>query len=132
MLSGRVHFTTFGTGRWALKKIVLRIQARRSGAHSTSSWSIGKLPRSFVDSVAPHIYEPRGAGYWLWKPYIISQELNKLNYGDVLVYCDAGCEIDINRSAKFKEYLKQTSSNPFLAFTIMIIRLGIDDMSQRC
>lgn len=118
MLSSKVHFTTFGTGRWAVKKMVLRIQARRLGAHSTSSWSLRTLPKSFIDSVSPYIHEKRGAGYWLWKPYILSQELSKLNYGDVLVYCDAGCEIDANRSSRFEDYLQQTNSNPFLAFTI--------------
>lgn len=34
----------------------------------------------------------RGVGYWLWKPYIIDQLLNKLSVGDVLVYADAGIE----------------------------------------
>ncbi|XP_028410427.1 uncharacterized protein LOC114533045 [Dendronephthya gigantea] len=33
----------------------------------------------------------RGAGYWLWKPYIILQALiYKLNDGDLLVYHDSG------------------------------------------
>ena len=33
----------------------------------------------------------RGAGYWLWKPYIILQALlYKLNDGDLLVYQDSG------------------------------------------
>lgn len=34
----------------------------------------------------------RGVGYWLWKPYIIDQLLNKLSVGDVVVYADAGIE----------------------------------------
>ena len=28
----------------------------------------------------------RGYGYWIWKPYLILQELNKLNDGDILFY----------------------------------------------
>jgi hypothetical protein len=31
----------------------------------------------------------RGAGYWLWKPYIIFQELYLARDGDVIVYSDA-------------------------------------------
>ncbi|MDX3927123.1 MAG: hypothetical protein QHC90_15110 [Shinella sp.] len=34
--------------------------------------------------------QPRGAGYWLWKPYLIGEVLKTLSPGDVLVYCDAG------------------------------------------
>ena len=40
------------------------------------------------------VYESkRGGGYWIWKPYIVYKYLSKLNDGDILVYCDAGCEI---------------------------------------
>lgn len=33
-----------------------------------------------------------GAGYWLWKPYIISKVLNTISLNDVLVYSDSGIE----------------------------------------
>lgn len=35
---------------------------------------------------------PRGGGYWIWKPYIVSLELGKMNDGDILLYVDAGCQ----------------------------------------
>jgi hypothetical protein len=34
---------------------------------------------------------PRGAGYWLWKPYIILEALWHLAEGDILFYADAAC-----------------------------------------
>src|SRR6266511_770480 len=45
-----------------------------------------KLHKSTLDS-------PRGGGYWLWKPFIIKEELEDLKIGDILVYSDAGIEI---------------------------------------
>lgn len=33
---------------------------------------------------------PRGAGYWLWKPYVIKKYLEQINIGDILVYTDSG------------------------------------------
>lgn len=33
---------------------------------------------------------PRGCGYWLWKPYIILDALNKIKLNDVLIYSDSG------------------------------------------
>jgi hypothetical protein len=30
----------------------------------------------------------RGYGYWLWKPYIIKERLEKMKDGDLLLYCD--------------------------------------------
>ncbi len=32
----------------------------------------------------------KGGGYWLWKPWIIQKTLREHNYGDIVVYADAG------------------------------------------
>lgn len=38
-----------------------------------------------------HIFAyERGAGLWIWKPYIILKTLEQINDGDYLFYCDAG------------------------------------------
>jgi len=37
--------------------------------------------------------ETRGGGYWMWKPYIILKEMERLEYGDAILYVDAGCSI---------------------------------------
>jgi hypothetical protein len=34
--------------------------------------------------------QPRGNGYWLWKPYFVVRTLESLTAGDWLFYCDAG------------------------------------------
>ena len=31
----------------------------------------------------------KGAGYWIWKPYLILKTLLTLDDGDILVYCDS-------------------------------------------
>src|SRR5437762_81793 len=33
---------------------------------------------------------PKGAGYWIWKPYIILKTLENTKEGDYIFYCDAG------------------------------------------
>ena len=35
----------------------------------------------------------RGAGYWLWKPFIMLETLREMQDGDCLIYSDAGVEI---------------------------------------
>jgi hypothetical protein len=37
--------------------------------------------------------QPRGAGYWLWKPFIINDALKRWKDGEWVVYCDAGIEL---------------------------------------
>ena len=34
--------------------------------------------------------EKKGAGYWLWKPYIINKTLGMVNDGDYILYSDSG------------------------------------------
>lgn len=46
-----------------------------------------ELKHSYVFSVK------RGGGLWSWKPDIILQTLNIMDTDDVLVYCDAGCQL---------------------------------------
>lgn len=41
----------------------------------------------------PVLSEQRGAGYWLWKPYILLREMMMGKDGDVIVYMDAGVEM---------------------------------------
>lgn len=48
------------------------------------------LDLSFVRANRKILEQPRGAGYWLWKPYIIAKTLTKINQGDLLFYSDAG------------------------------------------
>lgn len=48
------------------------------------------LDDSFVQKNKSILDQSRGAGYWLWKPYIISKALTQLNDNDYLFYCDSG------------------------------------------
>lgn len=60
----------------------------------------------------------RGYGLWSWKPYLVYRELNKLREGDILLYVDAGCEINPNGEKLFAEYLDYTSRKGLLFFSI--------------
>jgi hypothetical protein len=54
----------------------------------------------------------RGAGFWLWKPYIIREALGQLGPGDVLFYCDAG-RTDYYAFSRFPtELLRRVHSEP--------------------
>lgn len=34
------------------------------------------------------LQQKRGAGFWLWKPYIILQTMQSVAEGDIIMYCD--------------------------------------------
>lgn len=59
----------------------------------------------------------RGAGYWVWKAYIVQRTLDSLDDGDYLVYSDAGAVYvgDIDRLI----HLMERDHQNILVFTIL-------------
>lgn len=47
------------------------------------------LPTDFYKNNNSILSQPRGAGYWLWKPYFIYETLKQLSEGDFLMYLDS-------------------------------------------
>ena len=45
----------------------------------------------------------RGCGYWIWKSYLINKHIENMEDGDILLYCDVGCEVGIENKEKFIE-----------------------------
>jgi hypothetical protein len=43
-------------------------------------------------------------GYWIWKSYLVLKCLEEMNDGDIVLYCDAGCEINKKGIHRLNEY----------------------------
>lgn len=56
-----------------------------------SCWNLNRLEREGIREAIPW-FDPnlQGAGFWVWKPFIILKELEHLEEGDYLLYTDAG------------------------------------------
>lgn len=48
---------------------------------------------------------PRGFGYWIWKPYLIWKTLSEAKDGEVLLYLDARCSLHIEGRDRFLFYV---------------------------
>jgi hypothetical protein len=68
------------------------LQAAESFGFITKGYTEQDLDSNFFDKNKKILEQKRGAGYWLWKPYIILDMLNKINDGDYLVYMDSGAK----------------------------------------
>ena len=53
----------------------------------------------------------RGFGYWIWKPHLINRELEKMEDGDILIYADSGCELNINGRKRLLEYVEMLNND---------------------
>jgi len=56
----------------------------------------------------PILQESYGAGYWLWKPYIILETLRKIPEGSILLYADSGLFF----SKPIRNYIEKGLSDP--------------------
>jgi hypothetical protein len=54
----------------------------------------------------------RGYGYWIWKSQIIKQHIDLLNDGEILLYCDSGCQLNNTKLAyiNLNKYIKRAKS----------------------
>lgn len=57
-----------------------------------------------------------GFGYWIWKPKVIYDTLNKMNNNDIMVYCDAGMYVNKNGKSRFNFYINQLNKNELVVF----------------
>jgi hypothetical protein len=62
----------------------------------------------------------RGYGYWIWKSYLVLKTLETMNKNDILVYADAGCELNNNGINRLKEYFEivKNSNYGILSFEL--------------
>ena len=86
-----IALASFATGEFIAPQMELARSALQCGARRVSMWRREDLiGTAFYQENRDILDRPRGAGYWLWKPYIILRELERLDKGDFLIYCDTG------------------------------------------
>jgi hypothetical protein len=78
-------------------------------------WSEDDLDADFVRVHDTFIMNnPRGYGYWIWKPQVILQALRRTPPGGYVLYADAGCSFNPSMSShnRILDYVKMAKSSP--------------------
>ena len=123
----------------SFRKINTRTAYRFGKADKVIEYSTSDVSEEFRAKNANIFAYKRGAGLWLWKPYLIHKALSQLEEGDWLFYSDAGVTFINNL-----HHLTQCASNNNLdIFTVeqptlcrqftkreCYIELGIDDHDE--
>jgi hypothetical protein len=104
-------FVTYGDIKYQQAKQRLAAEAAAFGFDEIKAYSRGDLPQSFLATTSPWINHNQGGGYWLWKPFLLKETFNKMAWGDVLVYMDAGCQLNNNGKQRYNEYVAQAQLN---------------------
>ncbi len=90
----RVLLTNLSDESYYESRLRLNQSALKHGATEINSYSFEDIKQSeFYFENKKILDRARGAGFWLWKPYIILESLKKIDEGDIVIYADAGIEI---------------------------------------
>jgi hypothetical protein len=74
------------------------------------NYSLSDMNINFIEENNYILSLPRGAGYWLWKPYFILKYLNSSNLeNEMIVYCDSGDYISDATLEKAEKFLQDNS-----------------------
>jgi hypothetical protein len=117
-----VRLISFGAGTKGVGKALTRL--RRQGElfpwfDEVRMYSEADLGREYLDSMGQFLADnPKGFGLWSWKPFLIQRELDSLEPGDVLVYLDAGVEVNQRGASRFTHYLDFLARNDVLIFSL--------------
>jgi hypothetical protein len=104
----KIYFLTYGDKNFYLaKKHLMSLAAKSKYFDYCIDMGPADLEDYFINKYKDIFKVTRGGGYWIWKHNIISNLLNKINYGDIVVYCDAGASLNYSAKAKlnFQKYI---------------------------
>jgi hypothetical protein len=94
MCGKMIALVTYGDEIFSESRDRLAASARKFGVPVSFVYSRKELIETdFYKANRDVLDQPKGGGYWLWKPYFILKTLKMLRDGDILIYCDSGSEI---------------------------------------
>lgn len=117
-----VRLISFGAGEKGINQALARIRRQASEfpwIDEVQTYSEPDLSPEYFEKLGKFLTEnPKGFGLWSWKPYLIQEELKSLSDGDVLIYLDAGVEINQHGASRFTFYLDHLAQQDVLVFSL--------------
>lgn len=108
------HFLSFASKRYYSGLSRIRREALNCGYFDVvNCFTENNLPEE-INNYAN--LNPRGYGFWIWKPFLISEYIKTISYDDIVVYCDAGCHISKNGKNRYEQYLEILNTNDLICF----------------
>lgn len=121
----KIHFLTFASNSFIETLNRIQLEAKHSGFFDTISCvKESDLPLTYRAKYDYMLNENvRGFGYWMWKSYVTKFTLSKINDGDILVYIDAGCTINIEGKKRFYEYIEMLVNSTFSNLSFQLYQM---------
>lgn len=124
----KVKLVTFSDGslglRAAGKRLVRQADATGWFHYPSEHWTLNTLSSKMPDFLVEHQEfmkaHPKGLGFWIWKPAILFYLVEQLDEGDVVLFLDAGCQLNSTSKSRqrFDEYLNSSIANGLLVMQL--------------
>jgi len=115
-----IYIISYADDRFSKQQKKLSKSIRRiSRNYNNIEYGPNDIDKEFYTQNQLILNNSKGGGYWLWKPYIIKKQIEKLNEGDYLFYCDSGA-ILVNRIEHLINNLKN-SGQDIMGFQLPLI-----------
>lgn len=105
----KIHFVTFASSNMKLALDRIIRQANQSDFFDViTSYTEKDIPYDFFIKVIDSLHsksQKNSVRWYLWKVYFINLYMERMAYGDILVFLDAGCHINPKGKEKFFDYL---------------------------
>lgn len=122
MTTPSIDLITFADNQFSASAKTLCHQSLKCNFDSANLFTPAHIDSKFTEAHMETFSYKRGAGYWLWKPFIIQKSLNQLRDNDILLYLDAGVLLrkpaeyfkelaQKNEITLWREYSKYPSNN---------------------
>ena len=90
----KVHLVSYANEPYEFSMKQLELEAREFNLFDKFHMlSPDYLDKSFQTKFSHILNQPRGAGYWIWRPYILKKLFEtEIAWNDKLVFLNAGCK----------------------------------------
>ena len=111
----KVHLISFAAGPFEPRKEAFTQQASTLDLFETINvFNSNNLESSFRERHLNFMQNnPRGYGYWIWKPQIVLQTLQSAHKDDIVCYMDVGFSLNPAARDRFKDYIQLTLESNF-------------------
>ena len=86
----RKYHINYANGRYLRAQQYCSDSAKQIGFDEVISYKFEDIDHRFLSDNLKILNQSRGAGYWIWKSYFLSQTFKRMREGDLLVYSDSG------------------------------------------
>jgi hypothetical protein len=106
------YFITFGAGNHSYYEAGRRLAKQANNLQLFDEITFFtdedlKRDESFWNQHANFIENnKRGYGYWIWKSYLIKKTIDQLENGDIVMYLDCGCELEVRKKHVLQNFLE--------------------------